>query len=44
MRDKLVTELSFKILDLEEKRNSINKKIRAYKNTLKEIKAKGENN
>nr|DAU92560.1 MAG TPA: hypothetical protein [Caudoviricetes sp.] len=26
MRDKLVTELSFKILDLEEKRNSINKK------------------
>ena len=44
MRDKLVTELSFKILDLEEKRNSINKKIRAYKNTLKEIKPKGENN
>ena len=41
MRGKLVTELSFKILDLEEKRNSINKKIRAYKNTLKEIKAKG---
>ena len=35
MRGKLVTELSFKILDLEEKRNSINKKIRAYKNTLK---------
>lgn len=44
MRGKLVTELSFKILDLEEKRNSINKKIRAYKNILKEIKAKGENN
>lgn len=44
MRGKLVTELSFKILDLEEKRNSINKKIRAYKNTLKEIKTKGENN
>ena len=44
MKDKLVTELSFKILDLEEKRNSINKKIRAYKNTLKEIKQKGENN
>lgn len=44
MRGKLVTELSFKILDLEEKRNSINKKIRAYKNALKEIKAKGENN
>ena len=44
MIDKLVTELSFKILDLEEKRNSINKKIRAYKNTLKEIKQKGENN
>ena len=44
MRGKLITELSFKILDLEEKRNSINKKIRAYKNTLKEIKAKGENN
>lgn len=44
MRDKLVTELSFKILDLEEKRNSINKKIRTYKNTLKEIKQKGENN
>ena len=44
MRDKLVTELSFKILDLEEKRNSINKKIRVYKNTLKEIKQKGENN
>lgn len=44
MRDKLVTKLSFKILDLEEKRNSINKKIRAYKNTLKEIKQKGENN
>ena len=44
MRDKLVTELSFKILDLEEKRNSINRKIRAYKNTLKEIKQKGENN
>lgn len=44
MRGKLVTELSFKILDLEEKRNSINKKIRAYKNTLKEIKQKGENN
>lgn len=44
MRGKLVTELSFKILDLEKKRNSINKKIRAYKNTLKEIKQKGENN
>lgn len=44
MIDKLVTELSFKILDLEEKRNSINKKIRAYKNTLREIKQKGENN
>ena len=43
MRGKLVTELSFKILDLE-KKNSINKKIRAYKNTLKEIKQKGENN
>ena len=41
MRGKLVTELSFKILDLEEKRNSINKKIRAYKNTQKEIKTKG---
>ena len=44
MRDKLVTELSFKILDLEEKRNSINKKIRAYKNTLKDLKEKRENN
>jgi len=44
MRGKLVTELSFKILDLEEKRILSIKKIRAYKNTLKEIKQKGENN